>query len=497
MTHLIALDRVTKEYGALRALSELSLSLAPGRVHALLGENGAGKSTALKILAGLEHPSSGTVLLDGQPISFGGRTAAIRAGIGLVAQQLSLVPELTVAENLILTRRSLLTRRREAARELAAASEAAGLQIDPRAPVSTLTFAQRQLGELAIALAQGARVLLLDEPTSAIGPYETGRLFERVRALADSGAAVLLITHRVEDVRAIADDVTVLSRGTTTLQARVQDVGDDELVHAIVDHVPAAAQRESAGVGEVRLALDAVTTAATQGRPLREVSLRVHAREILGVLGVAGNGQDTLARVAAGAAAVVSGTVSIDGVAFTGDPARAQRHGVAYIPEERATALLPDRPVWASALATAVRRPEYRRRGGLIDRREVQRRTARLLDDFDVRPRDPQAATASLSGGNQQKLLLGRELVQSPSAIVLHGPTQGLDLYASAQVRNDIRRAADDGAAVLLISADVDEVLGIADRVAVIAGGRIVDSFATSDYDPLRVGRAMAGLGAA
>jgi general nucleoside transport system ATP-binding protein len=492
MTSSLALLGASKSYGGAQVLHAVDLVVRPGSIHALVGENGAGKSTALKILAGLEQPTAGTVTVDGAPAVFSGRASAIRHGIGLVPQQLSLIPELTLAENLILGQPERLARRRRAARLLREAAGSAGLPVEPDVRVRELGLAQRQLGELAIALAQGAGILLLDEPTSALGPFETAALFDRVRSLAASGYAVLLITHRLDEVRLVADTVTVLSHGHVTLSSAVADVSDDDLVRAMVGEVPAVPRREHPIAGEPRLELHEATTDAGG---IDGVTLSVRGGEVVGVLGVAGNGQTALAEAAAGILPLRTGSVAVDGAVVTARPDRAAQAGLAYVPEVRTDALLPDAPLTRSAVLRTLGLGGRFLRRGRIDVRAVRAFTAALLERHDVRPRDPDLPARALSGGNQQKLLVGRELDGGPAVAVLHGPTQGLDLHASAVIRGEIRAAAAAGTAVLLVSADTDEIRDLADRILILSKGRIVDSLDAADFDSARIGRGMAGLG--
>ncbi|MGX5682400.1 ABC transporter ATP-binding protein [Schumannella luteola] len=499
MVSTLSLLGVSKNYGGAQALVSVDLSLVAGTVHALVGENGAGKSTATRILAGLEQPSAGTVAIDGTPVQLSGRPAAIRHGIGLVPQQVSLVPEFTLVENFLLTQPEQLARRSRAKAVLADAASRAGLDVDLAAPVRQLGIAERQLGELAIALAQGAETLLLDEPTSTLGPFETAGLFARLRVLADSGARILLITHRLDEVRLVADRVTVLSHGRVSLDAAVADVGDDDLVRALLTD---RGERASADRGErtagtrARLVISNASARNTDSVGAYDIDLTVAEGEIVGVLGVAGNGQRALADLAAGVLAPRAGSVMVDGVDVTGAPARALRAGVAYVPESRLEAVIPDAPATWTAVATRVDRfvgtGSARLRG--IRWRDVADFTRGLFDRHDVRPRSIQLSAGAFSGGNQQKLLVGRELDGTPAVVVLHAPTQGLDINASAAIRGEILTAASRGAAVLLVSADIDEVRELADRVVVLARGRVADEFPIADFDTERVGRAMSGL---
>lgn len=492
----LALAGVTLSYDGVAALADVSITIRPGSIHALVGENGAGKSTATKILAGLAQPDSGRVLIGLEPVVIAGRGAAIRHGIGLVPQQLALIGEMSLSENLLLMQPARLVHRGRARDRLMAAAQQAGISILPDVPVRTLGFAERQLGELAIALAQGATTLLLDEPTSAIGPYETGRLFERLQALAASGTGILIVTHRLDEVRSSADAVTVLSHGRVTLQAAVADTSDDQLIRAMVGDVPVKATRSmDTRRGPERLRLRAVNASGSRSNALHDVSLIVNGGEILGVLGVVGNGQRRLAAVAAGEQAPESGSVLVDGQDLHGDAAFARRCGVGFVPEERGQALLPDATLTRSCLlGPRMYEPGFTR-GGMIRWKAVADYTMALLRAHDVRPCDPQRHAGELSGGNQQKLLLGRELDGTPAVAILHGPTQGLDLQAAAAIRRRIRILADQGTAVLLISTELDEVLELADNIMVLSQGQIVDAFPTGLYERDRVGRAMAGLG--
>nr|WP_063810584.1 ATP-binding cassette domain-containing protein [Kibdelosporangium phytohabitans] len=478
---VVALRAVSKRFATVQALGNVDLVLRPGEVHVLLGENGAGKSTATKILAGLETPDEGEVVVDGEPVALRARADSIRRGVGLVAQAGSLAGELTLVENLLLSHSSWLARRRAAADSLRRAADAAGITLELDVPAHALGVAQRQLGELAIALAQGARVLLLDEPTSSLGPHEVGGLFARLRRLAESGVAILFITHRLAEIRQVADVATVLSHGTVSLHGNVSETDDAALLRAMTGELPSRTpDRPKRTVGPVLLRLDEVTASGREHVPLREVSIEVRSGEILGVLGVAGNGQRTLADVAAGVLRPSRGSVRT-----TGD--------VAYVPEARSEGLLPHMPAKRSAVLRRLTEPRFAR-FGVLDDRATGRFAKELFDRHDVRPRDPEVPTGLLSGGNQQKLLVGRELDGAPQVAVLHGPTQGLDVRATDAVRAEIQRAAGEGAAVLLVSSDVDEVRGLADRLIVLFDGRVADQFDAADFDATRVGRAMAGL---
>lgn len=493
MTASLSLQGVSKNFGGAPALVNVDFAVQPGRVHALVGENGAGKSTAIKILSGLEQPSSGSVVVDGAGVVLAGRGGAIRHGIGLVPQHLSLIGEMTLVENYILSQPKALARRRAAEALLHRTAENAGLPVTLDRPIHELGLAERQLGELVIALAQGATMLLLDEPTSALGPHESGGLFAHIRGLADTGVGVVLITHRIDEVRQVADDVTVLSHGAVTLADAVAGITDEALVFAMVGEIDPAPARSPYQGGRDRLVISALTARGSGSAGVLDLSLSVRAGEIVGVLGVAGNGQNVLADAAAGVTAPRSGSISIDGNAVAGGPQAQAAAGLAYVPEVRAEFLVPDAPVASSAILRRLHEPQFSR-AGVLQWRVITEFARGLMQRHDVRPLDPTVPARSLSGGNQQKLLVGRELDGGPAVAVLHGPTQGLDLSAAAAIRSEIRGAAALGTAVLLISADVDEVRELADRILVMSNGRIVDEFEAADFELQRVGRAMAGL---
>lgn len=475
----------------MRALDDVSLTLHPGRIHALVGENGAGKSTVVRILAGLLTPTAGELSIDGAPARLASRAAAIARGIGLVPQQLSLLPEFTLAENVAVSAHSKLVHRSDATRALEVAAADAEIQIRPDVPVHEMGLAERQLGELVIALAQGARILLLDEPTSALGPLETAGLFARVRALAESGVTVVLITHRLAEVREVADEVTVLNRGRVTMHARVADVTDAELVFAMVGDVPAPGAPRAVPAGAARLRLDGVTAGGDEG--IHEVSLEVAGGEILGIVGVAGNGQRALAETIIGALPRRSGSIHVDGRELAAGPRAAAQAGIGYVPEDRREALLPRSPLTHSVALGHLDTPGVRVRGR-IRWSEILRYTRDLIAAHDVRPADPRVNAGALSGGNAQKLLVGRELELTGSVLVLHGPTQGLDLAAAGAIRRRVREAAETGIAVVLISADLDEVRELADRTLVLTRGEIVAETTRAGFDLAVIGRAMAGL---
>ncbi|RSN60509.1 hypothetical protein DMH01_14455 [Amycolatopsis sp. WAC 04182] len=482
---LLALRSVSKRFPAVQALENVDLAVQSGHIHAVLGQNGAGKSTAGKILAGLEAPDDGHVEVAGSPVRFGGRIDAIEHGVGIIPQADSLVDDLTLVETFALSQPHRVVRRQKLTAKLRSVASQAGVPIDLDTPARNLSRGERQLGELVLALAQGARVLLLDEPTSALGPREVDTLFDHLRAVADTGVAILLITHYLADVRRVADTATVLAHGRVVHSGPVAAVDDETLARAIIgdDQAPSPPPVRTREPGEDVLVLSGVSATCGDPVPVRDISLRVRAGEVVCVVGVAGNGQRALAEVAAGRIAPANGTVS-------------GGRQVAYVPERRLDALLPGRAAWWSAMVTRLREPAFTRRGA-PDTAALVRAADALFDRHDVRPRDPRVAVTALSGGNQQKLVVGRELGSGPDVAVLHGPTLGLDLLAARAIHAEINRTADAGAAVLVISADLDEARQLADRVVVLSKGRILADVPIGELDDTVVWRLTSGLPAA
>jgi ABC-type uncharacterized transport system ATPase subunit len=492
---VVAAASLFKRYGSVIALDDVSIELAPGEVHAIVGENGAGKSTLAKCIAGAERPDRGTIRLDGREVAFSGRRASIAAGIGYVPQALSLVGALTLIENLMLAGDAILIDRERAAADLAAAASRLNTALSLDVPTAELSLAELQLAEIALALAQGARILLLDEPTSALGPIEVEHLIAGLRELARGGTAVGLVTHRIVEVLQGADRVTVLRGGRLVHHGPTAGLTADHLARLIVGERSRDVRRrvERGQAGSARLAAHGLRLADNNGRGLlRDLSLTVKRGEIVGVAGVAGPSQPALAETLAGIRAPAGGHVLVDGIEITGRPHKASTLGLAYIPDTRSQGLVLDRAVAENASVMRLRERAFERFG--FRRRDAEVRYAeKICREFDVRPPRPRLLAAGLSGGNQQRLMVGREIEASPAVIVAHGPTQGLDLASAAAIRNRLAAAATAGAAVVVISADLDEILAISDRVVVMAHGRITDIIDArdGDIDMVRLGRAM------
>lgn len=474
---MLQLTAISRRFGAVQALADASLTVRRGTVHALLGENGAGKTTLMRVVFGLLTPDSGRVLWQGTPLTARSPSDALRAGIGMVHQHFTLVPAMTVAENVALGGTGAFDPAAAAARVQAVAARA-GLSLDPQARIDALPVGAQQRCEIVKALARDVQLLILDEPTAVLAPAEAAELLAWVRRHADAGNAVVLITHKLRDALAVADDVTVLHRGRTVYTARTAETDERVLAEAMIGERSDRPEREAIAPappqqGAVVLSLDGVSWRDPRGvLCVREASLSVHAGEIVGIAAVEGAGQHELLRLLAGRADATAGRVV--------RPAR-----VGFVPEDRhRDALLLDAPLFEN---TALHGAGARR--GRMPWPALRERTTALLARFDVRAPGAGAVARTLSGGNQQKFVLGRELAERPDALVVENPSRGLDFKATAAVQQSLRDARAQGTAVVVYSSDLDEVLLLADRVYVMHAGAVHE--VPRDRDT--VGRAMLG----
>jgi len=494
----LELRGITKRFGDLVANDAIDFDVRGGEVHALLGENGAGKTTVMRIAYGLTHADAGEVRVAGRPLAIHSPRDAIAAGIGMVTQHFALVRPMTVAENLALGRSTgLRLDVAEARRRAAGASERFGIRVDPSARVLDLSVGQQQRVEILKALSRDCRILILDEPTAVLVPGEVEALFATLRSLVADGLSVVFISHKLAEVRAISDRVSVLRRGALV---GTVDGGTDEreLARMMVGRPTFGVERPAdaaVATGEPVLGIRGLGAAGASGlSALSDVSFDVSGGEILGLAGVSGNGQTELVDVLCGMRRPTSGSVRVGGVELAGaDPERVMRAGVGRIPEDRHASLVGDLSV---AYNLVLERLDDFRRGGRIDERRIREHAAELIDRFDIRAR-PDDPVATLSGGNIQKVLLARVLSRDPRLLVVSQPTRGLDVGATEYVRSQLlaRRAA--GAAILLVSEDLDELLALSDRLIVMYEGRIVGGMAVADADLERLGMLMAGRGMA
>ncbi len=495
---LVALEGITKGFPGVVANDAVDLALAPGSIHALLGENGAGKSTLVKILYGLLQADAGRIVWEGRPVSIHGPSEARALGIAMVFQHFSLFDALSVTENVALGIGG------DADAALAArigdVSARYGLPLDPHRSVWTLSVGERQRIEIVRCLLQEPRLLVMDEPTSVLTPDEADRLFETLRRLAGEGVSILYISHKLDEIRRLCDAATVLRGGKVVATADPRQESAASLAALMMGaaaEASAASGHAPATGGAVRLRLDAldVPAATSDAIAIEGASLDVRAGEIVGIAGVAGNGQDELVAALSGEArAARDEAVSVDGQAVGHAGATRRRAlGLCTVPEERlGHAAVPSMTLTENALLTGHHRQGLLA-GGLLAWGKAQRFAELVIDTFDVRCNGASSLAGSLSGGNLQKFVVGREVLQSPGVLVVSQPTWGVDAGAALTIRNALRRLADDGAAVLVVSQDLDELLELTDRIGALCAGRLSSFYPTASVGAHEVGRLMGG----
>jgi general nucleoside transport system ATP-binding protein len=498
---VLRLAGITKRFGALVANDAISLELKTGEVLALLGENGAGKSTLVSILFGHYTADEGSIEVFGAPLPPGNPRAALAAGIGMVHQHFTLADNLTVLDNIVLGTEPLWQpfSRRDAARDkLMDVSRRFGLVVDPDARVGALSVGERQRVEILKALYRGARILILDEPTAVLTPQESEALFDTLGQMVAQGLSIIFISHKLGEVLRVSHRVAVLRGGKLVAQAPTQGTTQAQLAQWMVGHAVAATERHpSTAVGPEVCVLRDVGTAPAGRDKLEGVSLALKAGEIVAIAGVSGNGQVALADVLCGVRRVVKGSVEFLGRPLASSPAVLVSQGVARIPEDRhAVGVVGDLPVWENVVSERLRSRAFSR--ALWVRRGAARAHAqRVLEAFDVRGGGAQSPARALSGGNMQKLILGRALLAPdgapPRLIVAHQPTWGLDIGAVTYVQQQLIAARDAGAAVLLISDDLDEVMAMGDRIAVMHEGHLTEARPADAWTRETIGLAMAG----
>ncbi|MGR3541138.1 MAG: ABC transporter ATP-binding protein [Hasllibacter sp.] len=499
MTPLLQITGLTKAYPGVVANDDVTLSILPGEVHALLGENGAGKSTLVKAIYGLVTPDAGTMALDGRPFAPASPHAARAAGVGMVFQHFSLFEALSVAENVALGMEDP-PRLRDLAARIREVSAEYGLPLDPARLVGDLSAGERQRVEIVRCLLGAPRLLVMDEPTSVLTPQEVTTLFDTLRQLAAEGTAILYISHKLEEIRALCDRATILRRGRVVGTADPRTASAREMAEAMVGGTIPEARPASAAPGAVRLEARALSLPAPDafGTALREVSFQVRAGEVLGIGGVAGNGQDELLAALSGERPAAPGMVLLDGAPVGALPPPARRaRGLLTGPEERlGHAAAPQMSLTENALMTGgVRRGLVS--GGLISWPRARAFAAEVIERFDVRTPGTETAAAALSGGNLQKFVIGREILQDPQVLVVNQPTWGVDASAASAIRRALTDLAENGAAVVVISQDLDEILEIATRFAALAGGRLSEAVPAAGLTLDRIGLMLGGAEAA
>jgi general nucleoside transport system ATP-binding protein len=490
---------ITKRYPGVVANDGINLQVRPGEIHALLGENGAGKTTLMNVLYGLATPDEGEILLDGKVVTISGPADAIARGINMVHQHFMLVPVLTVAENILLGDETMANRifldRREARRRIIELGRRFGFEIDPDAKVGSLSVGWQQRVEILKALYRNARILVLDEPTAVLTPQETDEIFGVLRRLAGEGHSIVFISHKLYEVLEIADRITVIRRGRVVGERLPSATDEDDLAALMVGReVQLTVDRGESHPGAAVLQVSGLEAHDDRGQAaVKGVDLEVRAGEIFGIAGVAGNGQDELVEAIVGLRKPTAGTVSLAGQGVTGhSPRQMNEAGVAYVPADRHRfGLLLSFPLADNLVLTSYYRKPYAR-GIVRDPRAILRDAATSIERYDIRTPSATVRASTLSGGNQQKAVVAREFDRDLKLLVLDQPTRGLDVGSIEFIHHQVIAKRNAGAAVLLVSAELDEVLEMSDRIGVMYGGRIVAILDGRTADKNEVGLLMA-----
>jgi len=498
----VQLTGITKRFPGVVANSDINITVQRGTVHALVGENGAGKSTLMKSLYGMHQPDEGTIEVDGKPVVFHTPADAIAAGVGMVHQHFMLADNLTVWENVALGDEPVAGGRlnsRSARARITEIGRRYGLEVDPDELVEYLGVGARQRVEIIKVLFRGARILILDEPTAVLVPQEVDELFDNLRELKAEGLTILFISHKLDEVRTISDEITVIRRGTTVGTADPKTVTNRQLAEMMVgSELPVPELRDSTVTDRAVLELAGITVKDAADRTvLSDIALTIHAGEVLGIAGVEGNGQAELVDTIMGIRSAASGAIYLNGEDITrASTLRRREAGIGFIPEDRhRQGLILEGTLWENRILGHQTQAPLAR-GALLDRAAARTDTRRIVEMFDVRTPGIEVAAAALSGGNQQKLIVGREMSGDPVLLVAAHPTRGVDVGAQAAIWEHLRRARADGLAVLLISADLEELIGMSDTLSVILRGRFVGSYDPHDVTPEILGAAMTGADA-
>jgi general nucleoside transport system ATP-binding protein len=479
---LVRLESITKTFGGLVAVREVSLELSRGEIHAIVGENGAGKTTLMRVLAGATAPDAGAILLSGEAVTLHGRIDGRKRGIGFVQQHFGLVPEMTGTENLMLGRPGVpfLMRPDEASAELMRLSDALGLDVRPSARVERLSMGERQRLEILIALCDDTDVLILDEPTAALGSADAAILEDVIRQVAAKGTAVVYISHKLNEVLRLADRITVMRRGAVVGSHARGEVSAEQLGEEMVGELRVQERVERTKPGEPVLVLRSVDAAPIAGgHRIEGIDLKVRRGEIVGVAGVAGSGQETLAEVVVGLEGHSAGEIE-------------RRSAAAYIAEDRDRSLALAMSLADNVIVHRHDDPQLRR-WGRLERTRVGRFVAGVLERSGIADPRPSARAGALSGGNQQRVVLARELEREPDLIVAHNPYRGLDVRAIDHVRHELLAARARGCGVVFIGSDLDELLDIADRIMVLVSGRMIATVDPQTTTAADLGRLMGG----
>lgn len=474
---VLDVEKISKEFPGVKALDKVDLNLRRGEVHALIGENGAGKSTLIKILAGVYFKDEGEIVFDGSPVEIATPADSLKLGIKVVFQELSLIPHMTVGENVFLESFPLNKNKTidwdALYRKTKEILDSIGLDINPKTKVYKLTVSQQQMVEISRALSHEAKVIIMDEPTSALTPNEVENLFNVIRKLKERGIGILYVTHKLEEVMAICDRVTVLRDGRLISSREVAETSTDELVTDMVGRsIKTLFPRSHTGKGEVILDVKELSTE----KKLKEVSFQVRAGEVVGIFGLMGAGRTELAKAMFGLDAVQGGSINIDGQELKhGSTSHSTKMGLGYLTEDRKGEGL----VLQMSVAQNITLPSLEdiSSGGFIKRKEESKRSQEFVDAFSIKTPSLRQKVMYLSGGNQQKVLLARWLMKKLKVIILDEPTRGIDVGAKAEIHRLIDELASQGLAIVVMTSEMPELLGVSDHIIVMCDGRITGEF--------------------
>ena len=497
----IELRGICKSFGAVEANRDVYLAVPPGTIHGIVGENGAGKSTLMSILYGFYEADSGAILVNGKSVKINSSQAAIAAGIGMVHQHFMLVDSFTVLENVMMGAETgfLLAESIDRARaKLRDLSENYGLHVDPDALTGDLPVGEQQRVEILKALFRSANILILDEPTGVLTPQETDQLFKILNYLRDEGVSIILITHKLREIMAVTDNVSVMRNGEMVAHRKTSETDSEELAELMVGREVSTLTRVSEqAAGETKLKVDAVCAFGSRGETLLDdISFEVHEGEIVGIAGVSGNGQSELLEVLTGIRPVDRGQIVLNGRTITADSgfdaALMREMKVAHVPEDRHRKGIVTAMSAKESLILGYHRDRRYTRGLIFDQATIRNEAARLMDAFDVRPRDPDIKSANMSGGNQQKLILAREIDKSPEVLIVGQPTRGVDIGAIEFIHGHLKKLRENGCAILMVSVELEEVMALSDRILVMFDGRIVAEVRGAEADTMTLGLMMA-----
>ncbi|KXG45017.1 ABC transporter ATP-binding protein [Tepidibacillus infernus] len=493
---------ITKIFGNLKANDNINLTVHKGEVHALLGENGAGKSTLMNILYGLYQPTSGEIYIKGKKIDITNPNVAIKHGIGMVHQHFMLVEPFTVAENIILgmeiTKVLGKLDMQKAIQDVQYLSEKYGLHVDPNAKIEDITVGMQQRVEILKALYRGADILILDEPTAVLTPQEINELIQIIRNLTGEGKSVIIITHKLKEIKMAADYCTIIRRGKHIDTVDVSDTTEEELAAKMVGReVSFKVEKEERELGKPVFSIENIVVKDNRGiNAVNGLSLEIYAGEILGIAGVDGNGQSELIEAITGLRKIESGRISINGKDITNRiPKEIIENKISTIPEDRQKrGLVLDFTVAENMILENYHKEPFAKKG-ILNHDKIKEFAKELIEKFDIRPTDENAKARSLSGGNQQKVIIAREVTNDPDLLIAAQPTRGLDVGAIEYVHKALVEQRDKNKAVLLVSLELDEVMNVSDRIAVIYEGKIVGIVDAKEADENTLGLMMAGGG--